>query len=555
MHQLRGTMRQRVSDVALAAVFALALAIVMTWPLAAGFDRLGRVTSDDGRYAIWNVTWVARTLVEEPARLFDANIFHPSRRALAFSELNLLAGVVGLPAWLLTGNPYATHNSVVLFAFTTSGLGAWLLARRLSGSRTAAAVAGVVFACSPYYFSHTPHIQLLLGGGIPISLLMLHRVADRPSPGRGAALGAALALQALACAYYGLFAGLMVGYAALFFAVSRRLGWRRDYWIALGAGALVAVVSVTPFFLPFLEIRDEGFGRPLYENRRYSANLASYLASSAPAHAWLLDASLRFGRWREVLFPGGVAITLGLIGAVAGTIAPRRPAAGPSSDRETVLLYGSLGVLAVWASLGPDAGLYSVLFRAVPLFSFLRAPSRIGVVVPLVLGVLGAVALARLRPRPRAAASLTLAAVAAAELAIVPFPWERAPVPPGPYATAAHLPRGPMAEFPFYGQRMAYPLHTQYMLMSTLHWQPLLNGYSDHIPAHFREAAAVLDGFPSPDSFALLRRRRVRYIGIHWDKFGPRAEEIERRLLPYAPHLRKLAADERMTLYEVMSFP
>ena len=543
--------------VLLAAAGALLATLVMTWPLAAGFDSLGKVrsTDADGMYAVWNVTWVARTLTSAPAQLFDANIFHPHRLALAFSELNLVAGVVGIPAWLATRSPYATYNSALVFAFASSAVGAWLLARRLSGSGAAAAVAGAVFAFCPYFFAHTSHIQLLMGGGIPLAMLLLHRVADDPGPGRGAALGLGLAVQALACAYYGILAGLMVGYAALFLAVSRGRWRERAYWTTLGAGALVSVACVLPFFLPFLEVQAGGFHRTLDESRRYSASLAGYLASPAHAHAPVLEFSARFGRWTEVLFPGFVALALGLWGAAA---AVRRPRAGGSTgagDRETVALYGSLALLVLWASFGPAAGLYTVLFKAVPLFSFLRAPSRFGIVLPLILGLFAALALARLAPRRRLAASAVAGALALAELNVLPFPWARAPEPRAPYRLLAQLPRGPVAEFPFYGERVAFHLHTQYMLFSTAHWQPLLNGYSDHIPPEFRRAATVLDSFPSRDAFDVLRRYRTRYITIHWDMFGPRAPEIRERLRPFHASLRELAASDTTTLYEIVSFP
>jgi hypothetical protein len=137
----------------------------------------------------------------------------------------------------------------------------------------------------------------------------------------------------------------------------------------------------------------------------------------------------------------------------------------------------------------------------------------------------------------------------------VPFGWERAPVLPQPYTFLAQLPRGPVAEFPFYGGRVAYHLHTQYMLFSTAHWFPIVNGYSDYFPQDFREAAFVLDSFPSIDSFNVLRRRRVRYIAIHWDMFGPRRAEIEERLRPFVDNLRPLSADRNMTLYEVVGYP
>ena len=67
------------------------------------------------------------------------------------------------------------------------------------------------------------------------------------------------------------------------------------------------------------------------------------------------------------------------------------------------------------------------------------------------------------------------------------------------------MPRASVAEFPFYGERVAFPLHAQYMVLSTTHWMPLVNGYSDYIPQDFREAAFVLDSFPSNDTFACSR--------------------------------------------------
>ncbi len=39
----------------------------------------------DGLWSIWSVTWVARTIVADPVNLYDANIFHPHRRALALT--------------------------------------------------------------------------------------------------------------------------------------------------------------------------------------------------------------------------------------------------------------------------------------------------------------------------------------------------------------------------------------------------------------------------------------------------------------------------------------
>src|SRR5687768_7070755 len=114
-----------------ACAVALGLTVIMTWPLAAGFGRLGRTAPGDGQFGIWNIAWVAHALTSDPVHLFDANIFHPHDRTLAFSEINLVGGIVAVPGWVITRNPFVAYNSALMFAFTSSAFGVWLLARYL----------------------------------------------------------------------------------------------------------------------------------------------------------------------------------------------------------------------------------------------------------------------------------------------------------------------------------------------------------------------------------------------------------------------------------------
>ena len=116
------------------------------------------------------------------------------------------------------------------------------------------------------------------------------------------------------------------------------------------------------------------------------------------------------------------------------------------------------------------------------------------------------------------------------------------------------MPRAVVAEFPFYGERIAFPLHAQYMVLSTTHWMPLVNGYSDYIPQDFRDAAFVLDSFPSNDTFEILEKHRVRYVGIHWDMYGPRAEEIRTKLKEFEQYLRPLGSDATMSCTRLSGF-
>ena len=552
----------RTRDLLLVTAVGLALAVLMTWPLASDLGGLGRTraTDADGQFSIWNVSWVARTIVADPLNLFDANIYHPHKLTLAYSEANLLPGIIGIPAYWITRNPWLTENVVLLFGFTSAYVAMFLLLRHVTGDGAAAAVGAILYTFCPYVYSHLSHIQLLMTGGIPLAMLAMHRFTDAVTNVesihtvrvRSVWLGLALAAQALSCAYYGIFAGLMVGFATLLFAVTRRLWKTPPYWIGIAAAAAISIVIVLPFFIPYLRVQAEsGFARTVEDAIRFSARPHGYLASPATAHRWLLDIARGFGQWGEVLFPGLLAVTAGTAGIV---IAARRSA----RDRETAILYGTLGVLAFWASFGPPAGLYSVL-SLLPAFSFLRAPSRLGLVVVLCLALFAAFAFRALFDRAgrrRNVVAVMAGIVAIAELAVVPLIWYRAPDFPDSYKVLAASPRGPLAEFPFYGSRLAYPLHTQYMLFSTAHWMPMINGYSDVIPADFREAAPALSTFPSDDGLRVLARRRVRYIAIHWDMFeGGRQDDVRQRLQKYLPYLRLLAQDDRMTIYEVLFYP
>ncbi len=531
-----------------AAVFAAAalLTIGFAYPIASNPAGVGRVDNADAQLGMWNVAWVARTIVLDPAHVFDANIFHPHRGTLAYSESNLGAGILAVPVYWATRSPYAANNFVLLLAFTLSAAGTYFLVRYLTGDRRAAAVSGIAFGFCPYVFAHLAHVQLELTAGLPFTMLAFHRLADRPTPGRGAALGGAMAATALCCGYYGVFAILVVGYAVFAVAAMRSL-WRTfAYWAAIGTAAIVAIAVVLPAFLPYLELqRATGFHRELDDARAFSANVSAYLASSSYAHRWMLA---YLPPWREVVFPGFTAALFGL----AGLWLARRIRAG-----EVVVVYGGIAVLAFWASFGPAAGLYAVLYKTIPVFSLLRAPGRFGVLVDFSLAVLagGAVATMLARLRRATAIGVALAAIAAAEL-FVPFEWPRAwPVDPV-YRVLAAQPRAPVIEMPFYYPEVGLFQHAQYMLRSTAHWMPMVNGYSDHIPEDFLADVRLLAPFPSRDAFKILEPKGVRYAVFHM--YGYNTEnrnDVETRLKEFERYLRPLYTDDTTRLYEITGFP
>jgi hypothetical protein len=522
------------------------LAATLTYPFVTQLDRVGRSENSDGQWSIWSVTWVARTLVTDPANLFNANIFYPHRQTLAFSENNLAAGAVAVPIYWATKNPYLTLNIVFLASLVFSFAGAYYLVRHLTGDRRAAVVSGICFAFCPYVFARTSHIQLLIIGGMPFALLAFHRALELPGLRRGAVLGLVIAAQATISGYYAILTALMIAAAALTVALMRGLWRNRRFWYAIGVAAIVAGLCVLPLALPYLQLqRAAGFARTLEEATQYSADWRAYLASSAWAHRWMLAP---LGRWNEVLFPGFIAAGLGLAGLLIGW--RRRGRA-----RETAVLYGAISLLAAWASFGPDAGLYTVLYRVVPVFSWLRAPARFGVLVALGLSVLAGLALAHLLPRTRRAVLVggAIAAAAAVELTTPLRFREVQPFAPA-YEVLATLPPGPVIELPFLSNESELHGHAKYMLRSTSHWMPLINGYSDYIPPEFQARAHSLRGFPSRDAFRALQSSPPRYAVFHPAWYRDPAL-LRRRIREFADCLRPIHVTGSAELYEVLDCP
>ena len=125
-----------------------------------------------------------------------------------------------------------------------------------------------------------------------------------------------------------------------------------------------------------------------------------------------------------------------------------------------------------------------------------------------------------------------------------------------PVCDLATLRRAAVLELPFYYERSDYPRHAAYMSASGWHWQPLINGYSDHIPLEFRDLAPRMHGFPSRESFAELRQRRARYVVMHLNLYGRRdRERMLERLTAYSAYLTLLNDDGTIRLYEVTAWP
>lgn len=278
-----------------------------------------------------------------------------------------------------------------------------------------------------------------------------------------------------------------------------------------------------------------------------SANGAAWLATPGRIHheLWAHAIYARFEP-RDSLFPGLMATLL----AVTFLVVARAPLRDPR-----VRTAIGIGVAGVLLAFGPATPLYHVFHASVPFASGVRAASRFGYLLLVAVSMLSAYGVAEVSRRSArwgGAFAVACLVLVNAEAFRGPVPFVRDHGVPPIYARLASLPDGPVAEMPFWQQALDVPRNADYMLGSTAHWKPLLNGYSGFTPASYRRRADVLWYFPFwPSSFDELERAGVRYVVVHWAEYGSsRGRALG--IVAAHPSMRLLATDEDRYLYEIV---
>src|SRR5207249_4682908 len=101
---------------------------------------------------MWTLAWDVHALTRQPFALFDANIFHPFRHTLAYSENLIGSAFFAAPILWTTKNLVLAMNAAALVSAPLCALGAYLLARNVGAGPAGAALAGIVFGFSPARF-------------------------------------------------------------------------------------------------------------------------------------------------------------------------------------------------------------------------------------------------------------------------------------------------------------------------------------------------------------------------------------------------------------------
>ncbi|HEX2481776.1 MAG TPA: hypothetical protein VHQ69_07850, partial [Methylomirabilota bacterium] len=249
---------------------------IATWPLARYPASLWP-PHHDARVFTWVMASFARRLVNDPMTLFHGNAFYPNGESLSYTEPLLVPALIGLPGFLW-GNPILTYNLLQLFLWPLNGLAMAWVAHALTGSRSAALLAGVVFCLSPYFTEYYLEFQMLVACLIPVVLFAWIRWLETGARRWLALACGGLLVQGLTTWYYTIILGLAMVTVAVAFLCLRWWGWAwGPHLRSLGLGGLAVAVVLWPLALPYLRVHQEfGYQRSIGETAAHYADVYSF---------------------------------------------------------------------------------------------------------------------------------------------------------------------------------------------------------------------------------------------------------------------------------------
>ncbi|MCL4846627.1 MAG: hypothetical protein KJ066_08835 [Acidobacteria bacterium] len=337
----RRRLAHRVGPPLATVVLTATAAMLATWPLA---REMASATLRDGEVLLtaWQINSYHHALLSAPWTWLDANIFFPYDRASTFNDLLLAHALVTLPAgW--ADSPVLALNLALLGGIVLCGVFASLLVDELVDAPWIAAVAGTLFALTPFRFLHLGHLSMAAAWAVPLFLWALLAHLRQPSWSRAALASASGVLVGLSSVYLAVYVAPIV--PVLLLVGARRGPGGRAAWMPLLVTAVPGLVLLAACLVPYAATLDAfGVAAAPGDLVRYGADLTSlrqrpeFLAGSTPGVAVDPEAQL---------YPGaalGWLSAAGLLAAVASTLRREEASRWHLTALLTLALGAGLGV-------------------------------------------------------------------------------------------------------------------------------------------------------------------------------------------------------------------
>ncbi len=519
-------------------------AVFFTWPLSLHLKTSVIGGMGDNIYFVWLIRWYQKVFLEGQGHpFFNPWMNYPQGWNLSTTETALASALPGVPFSALFG-PIAGYNMAMLITFVLAGFFMYLWIRDLTKSNSAALLAGMIYAFSPYHIAHfvVGHLNLCGILWFPLffwGLYRLLKVGQKFEWKFVLLTGLSLGLIGFTSMYYlymTFIFTLIFMLAYLFFTRFRPVK-NKFFWINL----IITVVISLPFIYfalrPFINLSSAGTlaSRSLEYASMYSASPTDFFLPATDHFLWGGFFSKGFDRslWLESsLYIGFTALIFAITAIILRKKSPHRELMLTSLVVVAASFILGLGINLHWNNqsvvwqipsfLQPlfnktETLIYlpaAWLFNHLPFFDKMRTIMRFGFFVLLFVPVLAGLGFHQFQQKikPKRQLIVTLLVFLLVLIEIYPGSYSKSLSQPQPRQVdlwlASQPDDGAVAQMPF-----AENSDQAQVYYTLIHHKPILGGdFNANKPIQFLEIQSILERFPDEQSVELLRDLDITYI-------------------------------------------
>ncbi|MBN1316417.1 MAG: hypothetical protein JXA42_13160 [Anaerolineales bacterium] len=544
--------------------FFIVLVFCFTWPLIGQLGSSIPGNENDAYVHYWTHHWVARAIKNGDIERYTTEIFYP----YGISLVNHNKSWFNIFVWMIL-KPFfgaaAAYTLEILLLLAFNGYAVYLLAKDLTGSKSASMLAGVIASTWPFINTHLQHANLVVIGFIPLSLIFIRRFI-RDNRLRD------LILSAIFISFIGIvrlqilvMSMLLIGpFIVYCLIISKRDLNLRTISKLLLMGVLAGIILI-PFVAPVIShlLTQEKMGALLYEKPNpHQSDLLSYLLPGPYHPLWgetikLLETRIIIPTY--VPFIGYSVLLLAIIGLFGRW-------------RKSLFWFFSALVIGYF-SLGPTPFIgrnqtislpFQPLYNQI-LIPVLRELDRFNVILVIPFSILAAWGCLYLMSKrllfkkkilwPAVAIILVLF-----EFTMIPIPNKSLSVPEW-YRVLAQEPE----QFGILDIPMKRQLDEQYMLYQLVHGKSLVEGHVSRPPeeayrfinavpllAFFRMERSIVPpagDFNISQQLVILNRTNIRYLILHKEFLSSEELALWQNWLAVKPHHE----DDDLVVYETLT--
>lgn len=464
----------------------------------------------DGAFITWTMTWVARSLLENPSQLYQAPIFAPLSNVYTFSDPLLSGALIGLPIWLLTKEPIVFSTVNYLLAGWLTAIFSYLLLKDLTNRRWSSVAGALLISYSSIHFTFFIHLHTFMIQGIPLGLWAWWRFSRTQNVRRLILWAGAFLFQTLNSPLTGYL--FLASHGLYLFDKESREVLRKKWRWVLGAG-VVCAAAVVAFYLPYLQSAN------VYHSQRSIRDAAHFAASLNTW--WELG-----GKFQLTFLAAIVMVTIAFSNKMRRTKLLSEPLIKGALVTAAVCFILSLGPVLKWS--GETVKLptaiplpYAAAYYVVPGMKAFRTPERWFLLSGLMM-IIALVLIWRNRPN----VLLALAVL----LLLIEQPWSYTPTAVDSRAERAavyswfdqqqpskvlFMPTFVYDDVPDGAKRET---HRMLSLISATNIPKLVNGYSGYAPQEtLNNLKEYNQLFPHPEFWQRVRAEGIEAVVVETD--------------------------------------